>query len=326
MPKKVSNYLKSYIQGELGILSIAFIVIFVIMSFSTPVFFTKLNLMNVLRQISLVAIAGVGLSCVILLGEIDLSIGSSQAIVGLTAVTVLNATGNIFIAFISAVLLGALIGLGNGLLVTHAKIDSLIATLATMSILRGIAMIVTKAVSVQSTVKEFQKIGAGNTLGLPNPVLIMIVVFAVFYYILKHTKFGRYIYAIGGNQKAAALAGLPVVKIKLIVYLIEGALVATSAFILASRMNSGQPNAGVGFEMEVISAVILGGISMAGGTGKLVGAFLGMLILGVVSNGLVLMNVSSFYQQIVRGLVIILAVYMDGKRRRNKQKKLLSNQ
>ncbi len=323
---RILKRLRSVVNGETGILTLAFFVIFLVMSFASPVFLTKTNLMNVLRQVSLVAIAGVGLSCVILLGEIDLSIGSAQAIVGMASVAVLNATGSFLAAFLTALSVGAFIGFCNACLVTYGKIDSLIATLATMSIFRGIAMISTNAVSIQARVKGFQTLGAGSFLGIPNPVLVMIVVLLGFYFMLNHMKFGRMIYAIGGNEEAAKLAGLPVRKVKMIVYTFQGMLVATSAFILASRMTSGQPNAGVGFELEVISAVILGGISMAGGIGTLKGAFIGMLILGVISNGLILLNVSSFWQQIIRGLVILLAVFLDGRRRRNKQKKIIEAQ
>lgn len=192
-----------------------------------------------------------------------------------------------------------------------------------MAIIRGVAMVVTEAKAVQTQIKAFQVIGTGYWGPFPIPVILTVILVAIFYYILHHTTFGRYMYAVGGNGEASRLAGIPVHRIKLMAYIISGALTAFSAFILASRMNSGQPNAGVGFEMEVIGAVILGGISLTGGTGSLLGALLGILILGVLSNGLILLNVSSFWQDIARGAVIILAVYLDTYRKDKQQEKLV---
>jgi len=211
----------------------------------------------------------------------------------------------------------------NGLLVTRGKINSLIATLGTMAIFRGTAFVTTNAVSIQANVASFMEIGTGYLGIFPVPVVIMLLLFAFFYYILHHTAFGRYVYAIGGNSHAARLSGLAVDRTKMIVYILGGVLTSFSAIILASRMYSGQPNAGTGFELQVVAAVILGGISLTGGVGSLLGAFIGILILSVLSNGLILLNVSSFYHEIVRGAVIILAVYLDGTRRRNLQKKMI---
>ena len=260
---------------------------------------------------------------IILMGEIDLSIGSTQALVGIFCVWLLNASGSIALAIIGSIALGALLGLINGLLVTKAKINSLIATLGTMAIFRGLAFVTTNAVSIQSKIVEFEDVGTGYLGPFPIPVLITVILFAAFYYVLHNTAFGRYIYAIGGNVSASRLSGLPVDKIKIQVYVMGSVFAAISAIILASRMSSGQPNAGIGFELQVVAAVILGGISLTGGVGTLIGAFIGMLILGVLNNGLILLNVSSFYHEIARGAVIILAVYLDGTRRRNLQKKLI---
>jgi ribose transport system permease protein len=322
--ESVKSRLRLFFESEQISLLAAFIVLCIVLNFLTPVFLTTTNIMNVLRQASLIAIAGIGMTMVILTGEIDLSIGSLQAIVGIASVYILNKTGSIWVSFLAAILVGIIVGLTNGLIVTKAKVNSLIATLGMMTLLRGVARVTTGAVSIQASVLGFMEIGTGYIGRVPIPVIIMFALLAIAYYILNHTVFGRQIYAIGGNAEAAKLAGLPVDRVKIIVFMAGSVLAALSGFILASRMFSGQPNAGLGFEMEVIAAVILGGVSMAGGVGNLSGAVLGILILSVLSNGLVLLNVSSFWHDIVRGIVIIIAVYLDGCRKAGLLKKLLA--
>jgi ribose transport system permease protein len=279
--------------------------------------------MNILRQVSLTAVTGFGLAMLILLGEIDLSVGSAQAVVGIAAVGALNATGNVALAILTGVGMGAAVGMVNGLLTVKARIGSFIVTLGMLSVLRGMAMVVTDAKSVRVEAPAFAELGTGYVGILPIPVIIMVILFVVIFYTLTNTMFGRSVYAVGGNRQASKLAGLPVDRIRLTVFLFSGILTALSALILASRLDSAQPNAGTGFEMKVISAVVLGGISMTGGVGKLTGAFIGMLILGVLSNGLTLLQVSSFWQDIVSGGVTILAVYMDVRRRESRSKKLV---
>jgi ribose transport system permease protein len=316
-------FIKNTLSGEQASLTIAFILLCTVITILSPVFLSTGNIMNVLRQTSLIAITGIGMVMIILVGEIDLSVGSSQAVVGVFTVWILNATGSLFLAVAAGITMGAFLGTINGLLVTKGKINSLIATLGTMAIFRGIAFVSTNAVSIQAEVESFMEIGTGYIGPFPIPVIIMLVLFAAFYYVLHHTAFGRYIYAIGGNSNAARLSGLAVNRTKMIVYILGGVFASFSAIILASRMYSGQPNAGTGFELQVVAAVILGGISLTGGVGSIVGAFIGILILSVLSNGLILLNVSSFYHEIARGFVIILAVYLDGTRRRNLQKKMI---
>ena len=286
-----------------------------VLSTLSPVFLTTGNITNILRDASLVAIAGFGMVVIILQGEIDLSVGSSQAVVGILTVVVLNTTHSVAAAIVAGILLGALVGLVNGLLVTVARINSLIATLGMMAILRGVAMVGTDAVSIQARVTDFVHVGTGYVGGVPVPVLIAAVLYGGVWFLLHHTPFGRYVYAVGGNREAAELAGLPVLRIRVTVFVLGGMLAALSAVVLASRMNSGQPNAGLGFELQVIAAVVLGGVSLTGGVGSLLGALIGILILTVLNNGLVLLNVSSFYHDIARGVVIILAVYLDTRRR-----------
>ena len=311
-------------HSEQAGLLLALILLCVVISLLTPVFFTALNIKNVLRDASLVAITGIGMVMIILLGEIDLSVGSTQAVAGIIAVAVLNQMDSVLLALLAALLAGAGIGLCNGLLVTKAGINSLIATLGMMAILRGGAMVSTQAVSIQGKVESFVEAGTGYLGPMPVPVLIAFVLFLSFYYVLHHTILGRYIYAIGGNIQAARLSGLAVDRTRVLVFIIGGVLAALSAFILASRLNSGQPNAGLGFELQVIAAVILGGISLTGGVGSLGGAFIGILILTILSNGLVLLNVSSFYHDIARGAVIIFAVYLDTRRKQSLLRRLLA--
>ena len=318
------TWVNRLLQNEQAGLLLALILLCVALSFLSPVFFTALNIKNVLRDAALVAIAGIGMVMVILLGEIDLSVGSVQAVAGIVAVAVLNSFYSVFVALGAALFAGACIGLINGLLITRAHINSLIATLGMMAILRGGAMVSTQAVSIQGSVDSFIEIGTGHWGPIPIPVLIAFLLLALFFYVLHYTTFGRYVYAVGGNPQAARLSGLPVDRIRIAVFVIAGILAALSAFILASRLNSGQPNAGLGFELQVIAAVILGGISLTGGVGTLAGAFIGILILTVLSNGLVLLNVSSFYHDIARGIVIILAVYLDTRRKQSLVRRMLS--
>ena len=318
------TWVNRLLQNEQAGLLLALILLCVVLSFLSPVFFTALNMKNVLRDAALVAIAGIGMVMVILLGEIDLSVGSVQAVAGIVAVAVLNSLSSVSLALAATLFAGACIGLINGLLITRAQINSLIATLGMMAILRGGAMVSTQAVSIQGAVDSFIEIGTGHLGPLPIPVLIAFLLLVLFFYVLHYTTFGRYVYAVGGNPQAARLSGLPVERIRIAVFVIAGLLAALSAFILASRLNSGQPNAGLGFELQVIAAVILGGISLTGGVGTLAGALTGILILTVLSNGLVLLNVSSFYHDIARGIVIILAVYLDTRRKQSLVRRMRS--
>ena len=318
------TWVNRLLQNEQAGLLLALILLCVVLSFLSPVFFTALNIKNVLRDAALVAIAGIGMVMVILLGEIDLSVGSVQAVAGIVAVAVLNSFSSVSVALAATLFAGACIGLINGLLITRAQINSLIATLGMMAILRGGAMVSTQAVSIQGAVDSFIEIGTGHLGPLPLPVLIAFLLLVLFFYVLHYTTFGRYVYAVGGNPQAARLSGLPVERIRIAVFVIAGLLAALSAFILASRLNSGQPNAGLGFELQVIAAVILGGISLTGGVGTLAGALIGILILTVLSNGLVLLNVSSFYHDIARGIVIILAVYLDTRRKQSLVRRMRS--
>ncbi len=323
MVEQIKNRMKNSLQIEQLPLIVSLAMLCIAFSFLSPMFFTVDNLMNVLRAASLLAITGMGMVLVILVGEIDLSVGSTVAIVGVAGVAVLNASGSFTVTLITVILMGAVIGSINGIFVVYGNINSLIASLGTMAMLRGLAMVVTQARSIQANSEEFVNFGAGFWGPFPRPLIIAAALFVIISYVLNHTAIGRYIYAVGGNSNASNLAGISVKKIKMVTFVSVGVLAALTGLILAARMNSGQPNAGVGWEFQVVSAVILGGISLTGGKGTLLGAVTGILILSVLQNGLVLLNVSSFYQDIVRGAVIVLAVYIDERRKRDLTKKLL---
>lgn len=323
MHEIAKDKMKALLKYEQMALLLSLIGLCIISTIISPVFLSVNNLMNVLRTASLTAICAMGYMFVILLGEMDLSVGSMQAVVGIVSVMILNFTKNVSAALLGGIITGAVLGCINGLLVTKAGINSLIASLGTMAILRGSAYIITNGISIQANIPGFEILGTGYIGPFPIPFLIAVVIFAALYFVLNKTVFGRNIYAVGGNNSAARLCGINVGRIKMAAYIIVGVLTALSGYILACRLNSAQPNAGDGFEFQVISAVVLGGVSLSGGKGNLTGAVIGVLILSVLSNVLVLAGVSSFYQEVSRGIVILLAVYIDSRNKRMAEKKIL---
>lgn len=323
MHEIAKDKMKALLKYEQMALLLSLIGLCIISTIISPVFLSVNNLMNVLRTASLTAICAMGYMFVILLGEMDLSVGSMQAVVGIVSVMILNFTKNVPAALLGGIITGAVLGSINGLLVTKAGINSLIASLGTMAILRGSAYIITNGISIQANIPGFEVLGTGYVGPFPIPFLIAVVIFAALYFVLNKTVFGRNIYAVGGNNSAARLCGINVGRIKMAAYIIVGVLTALSGYILACRLNSAQPNAGDGFEFQVISAVVLGGVSLSGGKGNLTGAVIGVLILSVLSNVLVLAGVSSFYQEVSRGIVILLAVYIDSRNKRMAEKKIL---
>ncbi len=323
MHEIAKDKMKALLKYEQMALLLSLIGLCIISTIISPVFLSVNNLMNVLRTASLTAICAMGYMFVILLGEMDLSVGSMQAVVGIVSVMILNFTKNVPAALLGGIITGAVLGCINGLLVTKAGINSLIASLGTMAILRGSAYIITNGISIQANIPRFEILGTGYVGPFPIPFLIAVVIFAALYFVLNKTVFGRNIYAVGGNNSAARLCGINVGHIKMAAYIIVGVLTALSGYILACRLNSAQPNAGDGFEFQVISAVVLGGVSLSGGKGNLTGAVIGLLILSVLSNVLVLAGVSSFYQEVSRGIVILLAVYIDSRNKRMAEKKIL---
>lgn len=288
----------------------------VIITFVSPAFMTLSNITNVFTQVSTNAIIAVGMTFVILTGGIDLSVGSTVAISGAFAASIIKSTNNVFLAIIVAGIVGIVIGLINGLLISKGKLQAFIATLATMTIFRGVTLVFTNGTPISKLSESFVNIGNGKLGFIPIPVAITVIVFIIAVYVLTETRFGRYLYALGGNEDSARLSGINTNKIKTLVYVISGFASSIAGVIIASRIGSASPNAGTGFELDAIAAVVIGGTSLAGGEGRITGTLIGALIIGVLNNGLNLMNVSPFYQSIVKGLVILIAVLLDKKSRK----------
>lgn len=284
----------------------------------SPYFFTAENLLNVSLQTSIIAIIAVGMTFVILTAGIDLSVGALVAMSGVLATSVLQLglawTWSLLLALVVVVVLGAISGSIAGLFVTKFNITPFIVTLALMTIWRGLAYMYTDGRPIWGLPEEFSLIAAGRVFHVPFPTIMMVGVYGWAHVVLNHTRFGRYVYAVGGNKEAARLAGIDTKKILVSVYIICGVLASLSGMLLASRMNSGQPNAGQMYELDVIAAVVVGGASLFGGRGTVVGTFLGAMLIGILRNGLNLLNVNSYVQQVTVGLVILAAVLLDQRK------------
>ncbi|MET0959394.1 MAG: ribose ABC transporter permease [Psychrobacillus psychrotolerans] len=295
---------------------IGLILIVVIISVMSPNFLTLNNLLNVLRQVSINALIAFGMTFVILTGGIDLSVGSILALTGAVTAGFLASGMDPMFAMFLGLILGAILGAINGIIISKGNVAPFIATLATMTIYRGLTLVYTEGrpISGLGDSLSFQLIGKGYFFGIPVPVITMAIAFGVLYFVLKKTTFGRRVYAVGGNEEASRLSGIKVDRIKVYVYALTGTLAALASLILTSRLNSAQPTAGNMFELDAIAAVVLGGTSLTGGRGWIVGTLIGALIIGVLNNGLNLIGVSSFFQQVVKGAVILVAVLLDRKK------------
>lgn len=319
MPGESRNIV-ARLTSQYGIAA-AFLLEVIIFSQLSPYFFTTENLLNVSLQVSIIAIIAAGMTFVILTAGIDLSVGSVVALAGIVATSALKVSENPVIALVTALAAGMLFGILSGafagLFVTKFNITPFIVTLALMTIWRGAAFVYTGGRPVWELPEEFAMLGGGRMAGIPIPTIIMVVVYVISHVVLTRTRFGRYVYAVGGNAEAARLAGIRTNRILMQVYIICGALAALSGMLLASRMNSGQPNAGLMYELDVIAAVVVGGTSLFGGRGSIVGTFFGAMLIAVLRNGLNLLNVGSYIQQVVVGVVILLAVLLDQLRKNN---------
>lgn len=296
---------------------VGLLVLITIVTILSPSFLSTKNIFNILRQTSVNGIIATGMTFVILTGGIDLSVGSILAISGAVCASLLASGQNIIIAVLVALIIGAMVGFLNGFIITKGKLQPFIATLATMTILRGLTLVYTdgKPITLGSgdLAIKFGQIGGGKIFGIPTPALIMILVFAICTFVLKNTQMGRYTYALGSNEEATKLSGLNTDKIKIAVYTISGILASVAGIIITSRLFSAQPTAGDGYELDAIAAVVLGGTSLTGGKGKITGTIIGALIIGVLSNALNILDVSSYYQMMVKGAVILVAVLLDRK-------------
>ena len=288
------------------------------MSIFTDNFLTTRNLINVARQISINGIIAVGMTFVILTAGIDLSVGSVMAFSGTMLAAGMADWGlHPLLAVLFALFVGALFGLINGTLISYANMPPIIVTLAMMEVPRGLALLYTGGYPLSGLPSSFSVFGRGYIFGfLPIPVLIMAVVYLIAYILLTQLPFGRYIYAIGGNEEAVRLSGIKVKKYKIFAYVISGLTAATSGIVITSRLMSGQPMAGTGFELDAIAAVVLGGTDIAGGRGSIIGTIIGAFTLGVLTNGLNLLGVSPYVQRVFKGLIILLAIYFSSKKKK----------
>lgn len=284
-----------------------------IISLLSPVFLSVDNLMNVLMQSCVNGFCAIGVTFIIITAGIDLSIGSILALSGVVLASALEAGWPVAVCILIGLLVGALCGFINGFFITIAKLPPFIATLGMMSIARGVALVYTNGVAISGLPKSFRWFGNGEIpiIGLPSQILIIIILSIGAWYLLKYTSFGRYIYAIGGNEETARLSGINTRKYKTIVYTLAGLFYGIGAIVLSARLNSAQPIAGYGFELDAIAAVVIGGTSLEGGYGRITGTLIGVVIIGVLRNGLNLLDVSSYVQQLIIGLVIIAAVLID---------------
>jgi len=279
----------------------------------SPSFLSLSNSLDVMRQVSINAVIAFGMTLSILLGGIDLSVGSILAVSSVLAAMTMKQGQDAALAAGVAILAGAAMGSLNGVVIAKGKVAPFIATLGTMTLLRGAALVLSKGSPISGFSSEFfAMLGGGYVARLiPVPVVLMLVMFVVFWFLLTRTVFGRHVYATGGNPEAARLSGVNTDRVQILVYTVSGAMAALAGVILTSRLDSAQPTAGAGYELDAITAVVLGGTSLAGGRGWIFGTLVGALLIGVLNNGLNLMGVSAFYQLVVKGSVILLAVLLD---------------
>ncbi len=297
---------------QMGVL-LGLLGLIVFFSLTSPYFLTLENMMNVARQISMIGIVAVGMTFVLITAGIDLSVGSVVGLAGCITAGLLRDGMSIPLAVVIGLLFGLASGVANGLLVTKGGLPPFIATLASLSVWRGLALTYTQGYAIFGLPPTFEWLGRGYIGPVPVPVVIMFLVYAVGYYALNYTAFGRYVYAVGGNLQAAKLSGVRVSLVLVVVYGLSGLLSGLSGVILSSRLMSGQGLGGQGYELDVIASCVLGGISLFGGEGNIIGTMIGAFIIGILANGMTQLNVSSFFQMMAKGLVILLAVFLDLK-------------
>lgn len=303
------NILKKY--GMLLIL----IALIILMSILTPAFLSTGNLLNIVRQMSVIGIIAIGVTFIIITTGIDLSSGSVVALTSVIVASIAQPDSYpIFVAILVGLAVGLTTGVINGAIIAKGKIAPFIVTLGMMTAARGLALLYTNGRPIGGLSDSFKFIGQGVIAGIPVPIIIFGMVAAVSYILLNKTKFGKYVYAIGGNEQAAIIAGVNITKYKILIYGYAGLLTGLAAIILTSRISSGQPTAGVLYELDAIAAAVIGGTSLTGGIGTIGGTVIGALIIGVMNNGLDLLNVSSYWQQILKGAIIVVAVLIDTRK------------
>lgn len=316
---RFKNGAVKYFKDNIGIIIalVAMCLFLVIFPTTRSTFLTQNNVFNILRQNASNLFLATGMTMVIILGGIDLSVGSVIALSGCVAAgCVVNMGLPEVVGFLIAILIGAVVGMFNGVVICKTNIPPFIVTLASMNITKGIALVYTQGAPIRCMTDAFKFPGAGYVGPIPTPVILMLIIFVIAVMLVNRTHFGRHIYAVGGNAQAASFSGINVQKVKFWVYTFTGVMAGIAGVVIASRLYSGQPRSGEGAEMDAIAAVVVGGTSMSGGSGRLGGTLIGVLIIGVLNNGLNLMGVDSNWQYIVKGFVILLAVYVDFIRNR----------
>ncbi len=317
--KFLNNPITNFFKDNLGIL-LALFFMCLILTITTDSFFDGKNILTVLRQICINSLLAYGMTFVLIIGGIDLTVGSVVGASGVVCVMLMESGIGMIPAIVITLLFGAIIGCINGTIIATTGMPAFIVTLSMMGVVRGLAYIITDGRSISSKDSLFTSIGNGYTLGIPNPVYILIAVMVIISIILYKTKFGRRMYAIGGNPTAAKFTGINLKSITIKVYIISAVLASLAGMILASRMFSGQPTAGQGYESDAIAAAVLGGTSFTGGIGTIGGTFIGALVIGVLSNGLNLLHIPSYVQMVIKGFVIIFAVGFDIVKNRSTSK------
>ncbi len=298
------------------------LVIMLVFTLLSPVFLTLGNIMNIIRQVSMLGIVAAGMTIVVIAGGIDLSVGSQISLISVIVALLMRDGGlQPFMASLLGLGLTTAIGFFNGFIITKTKIAPLIATLAMMTILQGVSYISCGGLPIYGLPPGIKTIAQNYVWVIPIPVIIMLVILAASGVFLKRTYIGRYIYAVGSNEEATRLSGINVHSIRILTYTICGFLTGIAGLILLGRVNSGQPITGRGYEMDVLSAIVLGGVSITGGRGTIFGATIGVLIIGVLNNGLIIIGVNEYYQLVIKGLVLLLAVIVDSLQQNRKQKK-----
>ncbi len=309
----MTNSLKKILLGEQGLVVI-FLVALVVVSLFVPNFLSQRNIIGLLQAVVTVGLVACTMMLCLATRDFDLSVGSNVAFSGMMAVMISNATGSIPLGILGAGLAGALVGMFNGVVIAKLGINALITTLATMQIVRGLSLIVSDGRAVGIKDPAFYNIALSKIAGIPTPIIVLVVAFVIFGVVLNRTVFGRNTLAIGGNPDAARLAGVKVDWTRIAIFTLQGVMCAVAGVLLASRITSGQPNAALGLELSVISACVLGGVSLAGGRATMTGVVVGMLILGIAENVMNLMNIQAFYQYVVRGAILLFAVLLDNLR------------
>ncbi|MBX4907555.1 MULTISPECIES: L-arabinose ABC transporter permease AraH [Rhizobium] len=305
--------LKKVLLGEQGLVVI-FAAAFVIVSLFVPNFLTERNMLGLLQSVVTIGIVACTMMFCLASRDFDLSVGSIVAFSGMAAVMVSNATGSIPVGLLAALLCGAVVGFVNGIVIARFRINALITTLATMQIVRGLALIASDGRAVGINDPAFYQLALSRFLTVPMPIWIMLILFLLFGFVLNRTVFGKNTLAIGGNPEASRLAGVNVVTMRVWIFALQGLVCGIAGILLASRITSGQPNAATGLELSVISACVLGGVSLAGGRATMSGVIVGVLIMGIAENVMNLLNIQAFYQYVVRGLILLIAVLLDNLR------------